>query len=77
MKLILTFSFVAALFSFASPSVFAAQCPANAIKASYTIWAAGRIPHNQTRTATHSCGKRITCNGGSDTKNIPRSCRWG
>ena len=54
----------------------AGQCPANAFKASTAIWNWGDLQYGETRTATHPCGRRITCTGGKFQPKILRQCRW-
>ena len=63
---------------FIGASIAQAQnCPANANDASRSIWGTGSISTSKTVTATHSCGRRITCTGGSLRGRDARDCRWG
>ena len=54
----------------------ARSCPADAKKASQTIWPAGTISTGQAVTGTHACGRELTCVGGSLGTTQSRRCRW-
>ena len=55
---------------------YAADCPADAFKASMAIWPLGAIKTGQTKTARHPCGRQITCVGGSFQPKTLRTCHW-
>ena len=60
-----------------APTLVHAQgCPAEAREASRAIWASGSISSGKSVTATHPCGRRITCTGGKGGAAGTRSCRW-
>jgi hypothetical protein len=77
MRLIFTIGLAVVLCYATSNFALAGKCPANATEASRVIWRDRSIPHDQMRSAVHPCGKRITCSGGSSTRNTKRSCSWG
>jgi len=58
------------------PLTTAQSCPADASRASYSIWAGGSIRYKQVKSGTHPCGRKMRCVGGSNAQNIPRKCRW-
>ena len=62
--------------AFAATPSFAAKCPANATKASASLWPSGSIPAGQTVTKKHPCGRSIECTGGTDVATPSRHCRW-
>ena len=67
------------LFALASSSEksLAAQCPADAFKASMAVWPFGALGYKETQTKMHPCGRRITCVGGNfHESKILRKCRW-
>jgi len=57
-------------------AVHAAGCPADARKASLTLWAAGSIPTGHTVSGKHPCGRQLTCTGGVQNNFSSRSCHW-
>lgn len=72
-KTVLLFMLVSLLVSSASD---ARQCPANASKASKTIWNWGELRTGQVKTGFHPCGRKMTCNGGKFEPLVHRSCHW-
>ena len=67
----------AALFFAAAPHAQAAtSCPADATKASRTIFPAGSIKPGQKATGKHPCGRQLQCSGGLTEGSRSRSCRW-
>jgi hypothetical protein len=54
----------------------AADCPANASKASYQMWAANTLRPGQTFTGKHPCGREMVCTGGQVNVKGSRVCRW-
>jgi len=54
----------------------AADCPANASKASYDMWPANTLRPGQTFTGKHPCGREMTCTGGQVNVKGSRVCRW-
>jgi hypothetical protein len=61
-----------------APSLtYAGACPANALKASQTIWGFGALTPDRPATARHPCGKEITCYGGKfPPHEQARRCYW-
>ena len=67
----------AAIAVLAAPALAAAaSCPANARNASTALWPAGSIPTGKTVTATHPCGRTLTCVGGVPHDFMSRQCHW-
>ena len=54
----------------------ASSCPANATRASGSLWSFGSLPSNRIATKTHPCGRKIRCKGGNNSIGRPRSCSW-
>ena len=48
----------------------------NATHESFKVIAPGSLPTGETRVFTASSGRKMTCTGGSITRNIPRTCFW-
>jgi hypothetical protein len=55
----------------------AQNCPADASKASRTLWASGSISTGKSVSGMHPCGRRITCTGGTSSGRGSRNCHWG
>lgn len=51
------------------------QCPADASKASYSIWRGGAVPTGAVVVGLHSCGKKLRCIGSTKTGSN-RRCVW-
>jgi hypothetical protein len=58
------------------PPAHAQACPRDALSASQAVWPAGSIRTGQTVTATHPCGRRLSCTGGVRVETRSRHCRW-
>jgi len=68
--------FVGALMCLHVVGAGASSCPADATKASYSLWAKGTIKTGATASAKHPCGRQLQCSGGSSATSNTRSCRW-
>ena len=51
-------------------------CPSSASQASQQVWPEGSISRGQTMTATHPCGRQLSCSGGSSQQGNRRQCKW-
>ncbi|HRD76241.1 MAG TPA: hypothetical protein PK264_09910 [Hyphomicrobiaceae bacterium] len=54
-----------------------AACPASAGRASLDIWPRDTLKSGQTVSATHPCGKRLTCTSHGRSGIGARKCSWG
>ena len=74
MKLILAAAALAIIGAAAPSRAHAAACPNDAELASYRLWAPNTL--RGTVTASHPCGRRLTCNPGLVNVRGSRVCRW-
>jgi hypothetical protein len=51
------------------------SCPVDALAASFDIWPQGSIKVVPV-SATHPCGRRLSCVPGQYDAGKPRQCRW-
>lgn len=53
-----------------------AACPANAVRASFSLWPENSLRKYQMVSGQHACGRVVKCRGGDQALGVPRSCRW-
>ncbi len=56
-------------------AALAAKCPTPR-KASFEMWPAGTLTNGKTATATHACGRTLSCAGGRKGQKGSRVCHW-
>ena len=76
MRIALGALFVGALMCSDVADAVARSCPADATKASYSLWPGGAIKSGATASAKHPCGRQLQCSGGSSAGSNTRSCKW-
>ena len=78
MRGLIAFAIASALACFnPNYAVAAGACPADPVKAGLEVWPGGSLTISDEVTATHPCGKKLTCRGGNAHRGIPRHCAWG
>ena len=76
MRIALGILSVGALICWHGNGAYARSCPADATRASYSLWPGGAIKSGATASAKHPCGRNIQCSGGSSVGSKTRSCKW-
>lgn len=58
-----------------APASAQSRCPANPVRASFSIWPAGTLNNTRHSIARHACGRLLQCIGGY-SRFGERRCTW-